>query len=253
MRLFQRAVDLAAAPTVGVALGAASFARRARVFHPDGAAFQATVEMQAGAPAVGASALAGPGRHRAVIRLSRGVGLPARVPDVLGLAVRIIDAHGTGQHQDVLLVTSAAPAVARHSILAGRQFATGFYSSILPYKHGSELLLFGARPLWSDGVDLDKASTVTFDEVEDELVAGRLRFELLAASLTSPWRAIGVIDGGRRLSAGEQESLRFNVFNTGEALQPAGVINAMRRSVYSASQAARPTPMADPTSTDSAA
>lgn len=253
MRLFHRAVDLAAAPTVGLALGAASFARRARIFHPDGAAFQATFEVKAGAPAAGASALAGPGRHKAVIRVSRGVGLPSAVPDVLGLALRILDAHGAGRHQDLLLVTSAAPAVGRHSILASRQFASGFYSSVLPYRHGDELVLFGARALWSDGVDLDSVATVTFDEVEAELVAGRLRFEVLAAGITSPWVPVGVIEGGRRLSAPEQESLRFNVYNTGEALQPAGLLNAMRRSVYKASQTARPTPMADPTSTDTAA
>lgn len=253
MRLLQRAVDVAAAPTVGLALGAASFARRARIFHPDGAAFQATLEVRTGAPTVGASTLAGAGRHKAIVRLSRGVGLPSRVPDVLGLALRILDAHGTGRHQDVLLVTSAAPAVGRHSILPSRQFATGFYSSILPYRAGDELVLFGARPVWADGVDLGSASTATFDEVEAELISGRLRFDLLVAGLTAPWTSVGVIDGGRRLSAAEQESLRFNVYNTGEALEPAGVLNAMRRSVYRASQAARPTPMADPTSTDTAA
>ena len=107
--------------------------------------------------------------------------------------------------------------------------------------------------MWSDGVDLDSAPTVTFDDVEAELVAGRLRFEILAAGITAPWSRVGVIDGGRRLSAAEQESLRFNVYNTGEALRPAGVLNAMRRSVYKASQTARPTPMADPTSDDTAA
>ncbi|HVM10603.1 MAG TPA: hypothetical protein VM345_19240 [Acidimicrobiales bacterium] len=253
MRLFQRVVDAIAAPTIGVALGAASFARRARVFHPDGAAFQATIELDGGRPAVGACALTGPGRHRAVIRLSKGIGLPGATPDILGFALRILDAHGSGSHQDLLLVTSAAPAVGRHLILPARDFGGGFYSSILPYRDGDDLLLFAIRPLWADGVDLDEMSSARFADVEEHLTAGRLRFELLAADLTGPWQPVGTIDVGRRLSEAEQEALRFNVFNTGESLRPAGVINAMRRSVYRASQTARPTPMEDPTDNGAAA
>lgn len=187
------------------------------------------------------------------MRLSRGVGLPGRAPDILGLAIRIIDAHGADRPQDLLLVTSAAPAVARHSILFGRRFGAGFYSSILPYRCGGDLVLFGARPMWPDGVDLDAATTITFDQVQGEIESGRLRFELLVADLTGPWQTVATVDGGRRLTAPEEESLRFNVFNTGEALEPYGVLNAMRRSVYRASQNARPTPMQDPTSADSAA
>src|SRR5688572_2465412 len=108
MRPLQRVVDLTAGPVAGAVFGTASFVRRARTFHPDGRAFQATVDVVGDRSPGGDQGFGAGGRRRAIVRLSRGAGTPEPLPDFLGLAVRILDAHGVGSHQDVLLVSSAA-------------------------------------------------------------------------------------------------------------------------------------------------
>ena len=88
-----------------------------------------------------------PASTGAIVRLSRGVGLPKPLPDVLGLAVRIVDAHGPNRHQDLLLVTSVDAPVLHHLILPGPLGSYGqSYSSVLPYRLGDRLALVGALP-----------------------------------------------------------------------------------------------------------
>ncbi|HEX7166352.1 MAG TPA: hypothetical protein VF230_05155 [Acidimicrobiales bacterium] len=251
MRPFQRAIDFTAGPIVGAGLGALSFVRRARVFHPTGAAFQATVDVQGDRVPDG---LAPHGRHRAVVRLSRGAGTPEPMPDILGVAVRILDAHGAGGHQDLLLASSGAPPVLRHALLPAIAFGTSFFSSLLPYRTGDgRVVVLGARPLWTgtqageqQGSTEPLAPTATLADVEAALESAKLRLELVVAEPARPWQPFATIDVGRRLGDAEAESLRFNPFNTGDAFEPAGVLNAVRRRAYAASQAARPTPLADP-------
>ena len=74
-------------------------------------------------------------------------GCPKPLPDVLGLAVRILDAHGPRRHQDFLLVTSVDVPVLHHLILPGPLGIYGqSYSSVLPYRIGDRLALVGALP-----------------------------------------------------------------------------------------------------------
>src|SRR5215210_3683617 len=84
-----------AAPVAAVPLGALAAVRRRRAFHPTGQAFTGIWEAADDTiePLV-------PGRPWPVIvRLSKGIGLPGRWPDVLGLAVRIADLEARGDHQ----------------------------------------------------------------------------------------------------------------------------------------------------------
>lgn len=231
--------------TIGVA-SAVAFAglsglRRARIFHPDGAAFEATLDVAGtrnedwGVPLLDEEA-----RHRAVVRFSRGVGLPEPLPDILGLALRVVDAHGRGRDQDLLLVTSGRRPVLRNAIVPAGHFAAGQYSSILPYRVDGSLLLFGARPLLSAGTPPPRR----FADLAAALAGGRLRFELQVAPEAGEWSTVGVLEVGRRLSDREAESLRFNPFVTGGGIEPAGLLQTLRRRSYAASQAARPTPLA---------
>jgi hypothetical protein len=100
-------VEATAGVAAAAVMGAASAIRRKRVFHPEGVAFRATY--QATGAHHGAPLLDEAGTHDAVVRLSRGAGLPGSLPDFLGLALRIPDAHGPDQHQDLLLVSSMSP------------------------------------------------------------------------------------------------------------------------------------------------
>src|SRR5688500_9060862 len=99
-----RAVAQAAAAAV---FGALTAGRRKQIFHPVGAGFEATFT-----PVVGAldTPLFADGKPRpAVVHLSKGVGLPKRIPNVLGFTLKMCEPE-----QDVLLVTSGTAPGTRH-------------------------------------------------------------------------------------------------------------------------------------------
>jgi len=222
--------------TVGVAaaavMGAASAIRRKRAFHPDGAAFHAT--FQATGASHGAPLLDEAGTRDAVVRLSRGVGLPESLPDFLGLALRVHDAHGPGEHQDLLLVSSSSRPVLRHSLLPVRTFAHERYSSVVPYRVGGRTVLFGARRL-----DDDAPEDTTVEDLREGVPP--MRFALELAELRGEWEPIGVVTLRSPLPEREGRALRFDPSNTGGGIEPVGVVQAVRRLAYRSSQAARPT------------
>jgi hypothetical protein len=194
----------------GALFGAISVLRgRRRSLHPDGVAYTATLEVDEGAPLP-------PGRHDAVIRLSRGVGLPKPLPDVLGVAIK---AYLPAGEQDLLLATSIDAPVLHHLLVPARGFAARTYSSSLPFASNGSLMVIGAVP---DG-------------------SGR-GFDLASASLSSRWGAPwGRVTLGRRLPDADAERLRFNPWNTAGGLRPAGAFNLLRRGAYSGSQLGRKT------------
>lgn len=225
-------VDTTLGVASAIAFGGLSGLRRARIFHPDGAAFEATLDVHGTANEDwGVPLLDEPARHRAIVRLSRGVGVPEPLPDVLGLALRVVDAHGRGRDQDLLLVTSGRLPVLRNAVLPASHFAGGQYSSVLPHRVDGALLLFGARPLLADGSAPPRRLA--------DLADAALRFELEVAPAAGEWSSVGTLELGRRLPDREAESLRFNPFTTGGGIEPAGLLQTLRRRTYAASQAAR--------------
>jgi hypothetical protein len=226
------AVEATLGAAAAAAMGAASAVRRKRVFHPDGVASQAT--FQATGASHGAPLLDVAGTHEAIVRVSRGAGLPEALPDFLGLAVRIPHAHGRGAHQDLLLVSSGTRPGVRHALLPVRSLAHQRYSSVVPYRVGGRTVLFGARRLADDAPDDAQVSDLRGG-------AGPLRFALELAELRGPWEPVGVLALGSRLSERESAALRFDPSNTGGGIEPVGVVQAVRRLAYRSSQAARPT------------
>src|SRR5919202_226345 len=124
---------------------ALSAVRGKRVFHPDGVGFSATLTTNAPAP-TGARLFDDHTPRDAVVRLSRSAGLPVPLPDALGLSIRGADAYGHGRHQDFLLVTSSGRVVGRHLLLPAPGFLARPYSSLLPYRIASRLVVVGAMP-----------------------------------------------------------------------------------------------------------
>ena len=107
----ERASERVLGTALGVALAplaaALGFVRGKRVVHPVGAAFHAEVVVDgASVSLVEGTVLGQPGRYPAIARLSRGFAIPLRWPDVHGLAVRILDADGSGRPQDFLVATA---------------------------------------------------------------------------------------------------------------------------------------------------
>jgi hypothetical protein len=70
--------------------------------------YHARLEITPGARRWAGARLLVPGaRYDAVVRFSRGGGLPEPLPDALGVAVRLPDAYGPGRTQDFLVTSSA--------------------------------------------------------------------------------------------------------------------------------------------------
>lgn len=208
--------------------------RGRRIFHPYGIAFDATVDVTD--PQDNGTELFGSGgRRRAIVRISGGAGVPRPLPDNFGIALRVLDAYGGGQHQDLMMNVSGTLPVARHLLLPAFTVTDGHYSTVLPYRIGTMVGVVGARPVLADAA----AAPATLEDFADEAGAGRLRFELLLASLVGPWRRVGDIELGGRLPDGVGENLAFNPWNTGGGIVPLGFFNRLRRSVYDRSQAGR--------------
>src|SRR5829696_3230604 len=108
-------VDLLEQPSRAVFAGLSRW-RGARIFHPHGATVRGELVVGDRQGLAGTD-LFRPGRRAEVlVRLSRGIGLPQPWPDILGIAVRVVDAYGPAAHQDLLLVT-AVPAIGARFLL----------------------------------------------------------------------------------------------------------------------------------------
>ena len=190
--------------------GAAARARGSKAFHPRGVVHDATVTVDgtAGAPAPWLRQSAS---YDAIVRFSRGIGLPHPLPDVLGIAVRILGAHGEGRDQDLLLVTSGNGPVIHHLLLPARSYTGLPYSSLAPYSTEHGHVLLGARAESAGRFELGWAP-----------LGGRLQ----------PFGSLAV--GARRDDA--DNALRFSVMNSGGGLEPSTWVNRIRPAAYASSQ-----------------
>jgi hypothetical protein len=223
-------------PTAGF-WGALSFLRRRqRIFHPAGVAYEATFTTLGGA-ATGAPLFDVPGEHRAIVRASRGAGLPEPLPDALGLAIRICDAHGPDRDQDFLLITSADGPLLHHLLLpAPGGFFGQTYSSILTYRIGERLWLVGALPGAEPGGGAPRG---TLGEIDEAARHGRAVFKLAVATVGGRWKPVGRLELGDRVSDVVAEDLRFNPWHTGGGIRPDGPFQGIRDAAYRGSQVGR--------------
>lgn len=226
-------VEATAGAVAAAVMGAASALRRKRAFHPDGVAFDATLQVSGAHH--GAALLDEAGRHDAIVRLSRGVGLPRSLPDFLGLAVRVPDAHGPDRHQDLLLVTAGDRRVLRHGLLPVRGFDGHRFSTLLPYDVGGRKVVFGAR-LLGDGPE-----RLQLGDLRQRAGSEGIRFAFELAEPSGAWEPIGVLELGDAWSDEDGDALRFDPSHTGGGIDPVGVVQTVRRLAYRASQATRPT------------
>jgi hypothetical protein len=123
---------------VGAPLGALARWRGGKPMHPRGAVFDAVLDRHGG-PDWGVPWLAATARDAAIARLSRGAGLPAPLPDLLGLAIRLTG----GEAVDLLLTTTGRGALTRLVPVFRRDTAT-FYSSIMGYRSDVGTIRFAA-------------------------------------------------------------------------------------------------------------
>jgi hypothetical protein len=206
-----------------------------RSLHPIGVGFEASFVVDSGQ--TGVELFDSPGSHRALVRFSRGAGLPEPLPDILGIAVRVIDAHGPGAHQDFLLATSSSLPVAHHALLPAWTFFDRTFSSVLVYSVAGSSRLVGAVPR----SEVPHGGDSGLGGVALAASRGLLSYDLVLAPPFGRFSSVARIDVGDRLPDEESERLRFNVWNTGGGIRPAGPFQGLRLPAYEGSQHGRRT------------
>ena len=202
----------------------ASLVRGERAVHAKGATLHARLLVPGGA-GLGVPLLDEPASHAAVVRFSRSVGLPDAVPDVLGIAIRVLDAHGAGHHQDLLLDSTSPLPFARRLPLPSYDLLGSSYGSLTPYE------LAGRRHLLWVLPHVAAPATRSLDQLAGRADGTRLR--LAVSSAHGAPRDVAVLELGSTSPGGRQ--IRFSPDVTGGGIRPAGWLQDLRRSAYRAS------------------
>jgi hypothetical protein len=215
--------------------------RGGRALHPVGLGYRARLEVGPAARRFPGTRLLVPGAgYPALVRFSRGAGLPERLPDALGVAVRLVDAYGPGQPQDLLLTSSADLPVARRLLFPARSFLHRSFSSALPYRVGGRRVVALLAPRPAPAGAAWPRTGRALPDLAAAAATGALAYELRLAGSLGRARTVGVLAIGTPLDAAATEALRFNPWTTGQGIHPLGRLNRLRRPSYRASQQGHP-------------
>jgi hypothetical protein len=217
----------AAGRLVAGPLGAIARLRGGKPMHPHGTVFDAVLERTPD-PRWTVPWLAAAGSEPAVVRLSRGAGLPAALPDLLGVAVRL---RSDGEPVDLLLTTTGRGPLTR-LLPAPRRDAAAFHSSIMGYRSADGAVRFAA-------VGEDVGAPSDPDRQARAVDRSGLRYTLLVARGLGPWRRFGRL----ALTAPVPErdpDVRFDaVQHPPPGLVPDGPMARFRAPAYARARAAR--------------
>lgn len=126
------AAGSAAGATLSTVFRAVASVRRGKPLHPRGVVVHARLHRHGGSRRWGSAWLDQPGSDDGVVRLSRAVGVPTPLPDVLGLALRLH--RRDGAVHDLLLSTTGLAPVARAVLVPRWNPGAATYSSLFPYR-----------------------------------------------------------------------------------------------------------------------
>jgi hypothetical protein len=231
----------AAGPAVAAAFSALAALRRKRSLHPIGVGYQARLKVPAQAPArPDVPVFRAGSAHPALLRFSRGAGLPEPLPDALGVAIKLPDAHGPGADQDLLLTSSSDRPLLRRLLFPARSFLRGAFSTALPYELGRERVVLLLVPIPAGGGRSangagDRPSGGAIGKLRAAAPDG-LQFELRTATTFGRSRPLATVTTDALLTADQTNTLRFNPWTTGPGIRPAGWLNLLRDAAYRASQ-----------------
>jgi hypothetical protein len=212
---------------VAIPLGGIARWRDGKPMHPRGAVFEGVLERHGSPDAWGVPWLDAQATDPVVVRLSRGAGLPAPLPDLLGLAVRL---PGDGAPVDLLLTTTGAGRLSR-LVPVPRRDTAAVYSSIMGYRSDAGSLRLAAFP---------EADEVPSDPEPLARAVSRdgLRFTLAVARGFEPWRRFARLALSEPLPALDPD-IRFDaVQNPPPGLVPDGPMARFRAPAYARARVA---------------
>ena len=216
-------------------------ARHARMFHPVGLTFAAIAEP------VGTGLLRDVGETlagRVLVRCSAALWKrPLERFEVLGIAMRFrggrgpdLDAQPFIGDQDLLFATIISPFTMPFSPFStnAHDFLANNYWAVAPFAALDRRIKLRLVPAGS-GI----GEGMRNHRLRADVKADRAAFTLEARpTLRTGWQPIARIRLTHEVRV-DQEALRFDPFRTGAGIVPVGLVHAIRRAAYSASQDAR--------------
>lgn len=156
--LLSRARAAAASAGGGLLAGATRVVATARPaakpLHPRGEVGPAQLRRSGSDEPTGVSWLDEDGTDEVLVRRSRAIGLPAPLPDIHGLAIRVpLAGHA---HADLLLASTGLGRFTRFTLTGGRRADSRPMTTLLPYRSPTGPLLLAAVP-HAGGFDLSWA------------------------------------------------------------------------------------------------
>jgi hypothetical protein len=112
--------------------------------HPSGEILRGRIHRQGSPTASGVPWLDDAGEDDVVVRLSRAIGLPEALPDIHGLALRVLSDGGPA---DLLLASTGWSRLGRFVLTFGREPESRPLTSLLPYRTARGPVVLGARAL----------------------------------------------------------------------------------------------------------
>lgn len=220
------AVARAVGGVLGAAVGGVARVRRGKPLHPQGLVLPGRLRRNGltGAEATGAW-LDEAGEDDVLVRLSRGGGLPRRLPDVVGLALRVGDV-------DLLLSSSAGPwPVLRHVPWPRRGHGRAAYGSVLPFRGRRGPVLLRAEPVRPRDLPTDT------DALAAALAAQPLELRLSWATPRSRWQPLGTLEIMAEGGAAADRPIRFDPLRTPPGLETYPWVAGLRSPAYRAAHA----------------
>jgi hypothetical protein len=218
-----------------------------------GIVFDATLRLHGTSRFWGVPLLDDSAELRGIARVSRAVGLPPPLPDVLGLALRWerpartaagFDGDGNGNGKgdlpegigepaiaELLLATTGHGLLGRHLPRVTTRFSPGFYGSLLPYAAGDRRILLGAVAPRAETVPADIAALA-------RAVAERaMTLELVIATELGRWERFGELTLTGPARGDGRQPVRFDpTWHPIPGLPPAGLLQQVRGPTYAAVQ-----------------
>ncbi|MGV0835690.1 phosphodiesterase [Mycolicibacterium thermoresistibile] len=167
--------DIAALP---VRLGSAI--RHRRLFHPAGVLAGGTLERVA-APGDGLPMVSGD----VIGRVSKGIGLPGAVPDIVGLAWRMPPRLPPGNPWDVLLASTTNGPLGRLLLRPATSWTAVTMSSLMPVRHQDGIWWIRGRV----ASEFDE-SGLSLDAVRARIAEGGMVFDIEQAAGTGEFRPL---------------------------------------------------------------
>jgi hypothetical protein len=216
--------DIAGLP---IEVGAA--VRRRRLFHPFGVLAHGSVQRMA--PTVEGLPLVS---TEVVGRISKAVGLPGSLPDIVGLAWRMPPAPLALSPWDVLLASAEAGPLSRFLLHPIASWSDVTLSSLMPLRHQGQNWWISARlttTIEEPGVGLD--------DIEAQISGGGVRFEVDQACGLGEFRPLARLELNQVIPPGHDTAFDPTTHSHPEVTLFPGWLNDFRRDAYRRSRQGR--------------